>query len=79
MAIPHCPWQWKNTEKALKAAVTIAAAYGLYCVSMDTGYLQLAAANAIAIIIIVAPRTSETRFSSIVNINIIARYLITIQ
>jgi hypothetical protein len=43
-----------DTEQALKAAVAIAAAYGLCHVSMDTWYPQLAAANAIAIIIIIA-------------------------
>jgi hypothetical protein len=53
-----------DTEKASKAAVAIAAAYGLCPVSMDTGYPQLAAANAIAIIIIIAilysPRPAPT-------------------
>jgi hypothetical protein len=43
-----------DTEKASKAAITIAAAYRLCRVSVDTGYPQLAAANAIAIIIIIA-------------------------
>jgi hypothetical protein len=42
-----------DTEKASKAAVAIAAAYRLCCVSVDTGYPQLATANAIAIIIII--------------------------
>jgi hypothetical protein len=55
MAIPHCPRQWKDTEKASRAAVAFAAACGLCHVSVDIGYLQLAAANAIAIIIIIAP------------------------
>jgi hypothetical protein len=41
-----------DTEKASKVAVAITAAYGLCRVSLDTGYPQLAAANAIAIIII---------------------------
>jgi hypothetical protein len=45
-----------GAEKASKAAIVIAAAYGLCRVSMDTGYPQQAAANAIAIIIIIAPR-----------------------
>jgi hypothetical protein len=43
-----------DTEKASKAAIAITAAYGLCCVSVDTGYPQLAVANAIAIIIIIA-------------------------
>ncbi len=42
-----------DTEKASKAAVAIAAAYGLCHVSVDTGYPQLAAANAITITIII--------------------------
>ncbi len=53
-----------DTEKAPKAAVAIAASYGLCCVSMDTGYPQLAMANAITIIIIIAilygPRPAPT-------------------
>ncbi len=43
-----------DTENASKAAVAIAAAYELCRVSVDTGYPQLAAANAIAILIIIA-------------------------
>jgi hypothetical protein len=45
-----------DTEKALKAAMAITAAYGygLCRVSMDTKYPQLAMANAIALIIIIA-------------------------
>jgi hypothetical protein len=43
-----------NTEKASKAVVAIAAAYRLCHVSVDTGYPQLAVANTIAIIIIIA-------------------------
>jgi hypothetical protein len=43
-----------DTEKASKAAVAIAASYGLCRVSVDTRYPQLAAANAIAIMIIIA-------------------------
>jgi hypothetical protein len=42
-----------DTGKASKAAVAIAVAYGLCHVSMDTGYPQLATANAIATIIII--------------------------
>ncbi len=53
-----------DTEKASKAAVAITAAYGLCRVSVDTGFPQLAAANAIAIIIIIAilygPRPAPT-------------------
>ncbi len=53
-----------DTEKASKAAVAIAAANRLCHVSLDTGYPQLAAANAIAIIIIIAilygPRPAPT-------------------
>jgi hypothetical protein len=53
-----------DTEKASKAAIAIAAAYGLCRVSVDMGYPQLAAANAIAIIIIIAifygPRLAPT-------------------
>ena len=49
-----------DTEQALKAAVAI----GLCLVSVDTRYPQLAAANAIAIIIIIAilygPRPAQT-------------------
>ena len=43
-----------DTEKELKAAVAIAAAYGLCRVSTDTKYPQLATANAIALIVIIA-------------------------
>jgi hypothetical protein len=43
-----------DTEKALKAAVAITAAYGLCRVSADTKYPQLATANAIALIMIIA-------------------------
>ncbi len=43
-----------DTEKASKAAVAIAAVYGLCRVSADTKYPQLAAANVIALIIIIA-------------------------
>ena len=43
-----------DTEKTAKAAVAIAAAYGLCWVSESTGFPQLAAANAIALIVIVA-------------------------
>ncbi len=42
-----------DTEKALKAAVAIAAAYGLCRVPADTKYPQLATANTIALIIII--------------------------
>ena len=43
-----------DTEKTAKAAVAIASAYGLCRVSETTDFPQLAAANAIALIIIVA-------------------------
>ena len=43
-----------DTEKASKAPFAIAAAYGLCWVSAETKYPQLAAANAIALIIIIA-------------------------
>ena len=42
-----------DTEKASKAAVAIAAAYGLCRVSADTEYPQLTTANAIACIVII--------------------------
>jgi hypothetical protein len=43
-----------DTEKASKATVAIAAAYGLCRVSTDTEYSQLILANAIALIVITA-------------------------
>ncbi len=43
-----------NTEKTAKAAVAIASAYGLCRVLNSTEFPQLAAANAIALIIIIA-------------------------
>jgi hypothetical protein len=45
-----------DTEKALKAALAIAAAYGLCCVSISKGtkFPQLTAANALALIVIIA-------------------------
>jgi hypothetical protein len=43
-----------DTDKALKAAVAIAATYGLCRISKGTEYPQLAATNAIALIIIIA-------------------------
>ncbi len=53
-----------DTEKASKAAIAIAATYRLCHVSVDTRYPQLAAANAIAIIIFIAilygPRPAPT-------------------
>ncbi len=53
-----------DTEKASKATAAIAAAYRLCRVSVDTGYPQLVAANAIAIIIIIiilyGPRPAPT-------------------
>jgi hypothetical protein len=42
-----------DTNKALKDAFAIATAYGLCCVSDGTKYPQLAAANAIALIILI--------------------------
>jgi hypothetical protein len=43
-----------DTDKTAKAAVAIAAAYGLFCVSKSTKSNQLAAVNALALILIVA-------------------------
>jgi hypothetical protein len=43
-----------DTKKTAKAAVAIASAYGLCRVSESTEFPQLAAANAIALIVIVA-------------------------
>jgi hypothetical protein len=43
-----------DTDKASKAAVAIATAYRLCHVSKGTKYPQLAAANAIALIIVIA-------------------------
>ena len=43
-----------DTEKTAKAAVAIAAAYGLCRVSASTDFPQLAAANAFALIVIIA-------------------------
>ena len=43
-----------DTEKASKAAMAIAAAYELCRLSVDTKYPQLAAANTIALIVIIA-------------------------
>jgi hypothetical protein len=43
-----------DTEKASKATVAIVASYGLRQVSKGTKYLQLAFANAIALIAIIA-------------------------
>jgi hypothetical protein len=43
-----------DTDKASKAAVAIATAYGLCHVSKGTKYPQLTAANAIALIIVIA-------------------------
>jgi hypothetical protein len=43
-----------DTEKTAKATVAIAAAYGLCCVSKGTKSNQLAAVNALALILIVA-------------------------
>jgi hypothetical protein len=43
-----------DTNKAAKATVAIAASYGLGPVSKGTKYLQLAFANAIALIVIIA-------------------------
>jgi hypothetical protein len=43
-----------DSEKALKAAVAIAATYGLCCVSKSTKSPQLATANALALIAIIA-------------------------
>ena len=42
-----------DTEKTTKAAVAIAAAYGLCRVSESTEFPQLAAANAFALIIVI--------------------------
>jgi hypothetical protein len=43
-----------HTEKTAKAAIAIAAAYGLCQVSESTNFPQLATANAFALIVIVA-------------------------
>ncbi len=43
-----------DTNKASKAAVAIATAYRLCCVSKGTKYPQLAAANTIALITVMA-------------------------
>jgi hypothetical protein len=43
-----------DTDEASKAAVAIATAYGLCRVSEGTEYSQLAAANTIALIIVIA-------------------------
>jgi hypothetical protein len=43
-----------DTDKASKATVAITTAYGLCRVSEGTKYPQLAAANAIALIIVIA-------------------------
>jgi hypothetical protein len=43
-----------DTDKASKAAVAIATVYGLCHVSESTEYPQLTAANAIALIIVIA-------------------------
>ncbi len=43
-----------DTEKTAKAAVAIASAYSLCRVSNSTEFPQLAAANAIALIVIIA-------------------------
>jgi hypothetical protein len=43
-----------DTEKTVKAAIVIASAYGLCRVSESTEFPQLAAANAITLIVIVA-------------------------
>ena len=43
-----------DTEKTAKAAVAIAAAYGLCRVSESTEFPQLATANALALIVIIA-------------------------
>jgi hypothetical protein len=48
--VPHC----LDTKKALKAAVAIAAAYGLCRVSKGTKFPQLATANALVLIAIIA-------------------------
>ena len=57
-----------DTEKASKAAVAIATSYGLCRVSEHTDYPQLAAANAIALIVIIAilygPRLAPKRSAS---------------
>jgi hypothetical protein len=55
-----------DTKKATRAIVAIAAMYALSCVSEHSDSLQLAAANAIALIIIIAilyappPATTKT-------------------
>ena len=57
-----------DTEKAAKAAVAIATSYGLCRVSEHSEFPQLAAANAIALIVIIAilygPRPAPKRAPS---------------
>jgi hypothetical protein len=48
--VPNC----LDTKKALKAAVAIAATYGLCRVSKDTKFPQLATDNALVLIAIIA-------------------------
>ncbi len=50
-----------DTKKASKAAVAIAAAYGLCRVSKGTKFPQLAAANALALIVVIAYSTALDR------------------
>jgi hypothetical protein len=56
--VPHRHQQWKSfkldTKKASKAAVAIATAYGLGGVSKGTKFPQLATANILALIVIIA-------------------------
>jgi hypothetical protein len=57
-----------DTEKAAKAAVAIATSYGLCRVSKHSEFPQLAAANAIALIVIIpilyGPRPAPKRAPS---------------
>jgi hypothetical protein len=50
-----------DTEKAAKVTIAIVAVYGLRRVSEGTEYHQLAFANAIALIVIIAIFTAPTR------------------
>ena len=43
-----------DTKKTAKAAVAIATAYGLCCISKTTEFPQLYAANALVLIVIIA-------------------------
>ncbi len=58
-----------DTKKASKAAVAITAAYSLCCVSEDTKFPQLAAANALALILIIAILYGPCRVPQKISLN----------